>query len=138
MMDRSHEPAVQVQQLQKRFGQTLALDGVSFTVRSGTVLGLLGPNGAGKTTVVRILATLLGPDGGHAWVDGHEVVEDAQAGVQAGKRGGFGLVIGIDREGMAEELRAHGADVVVDDLEEVTMPVEDEAALAARVASYLS
>ncbi len=66
------------------------------------------------------------------------VVEDAQAGVQAGKRGGFGLVIGIDREGMAEGLRAHGADVVVDDLEEVTMPVEDEAALAARVASYLS
>ena len=73
------EPAVQVQQLQKRFGQTLALDGVSFTVRSGTVLGLLGPNGAGKTTVVRILATLLGPDGGHAWVDGHDVVEEAQA-----------------------------------------------------------
>lgn len=65
------------------------------------------------------------------------VVEDAQAGVQAGKAGGFGLVIGIDREGVADELRAHGADVVVDDLEEVTMPVPDEAAIEARVASYV-
>ena len=66
------------------------------------------------------------------------VVEDAQAGVQAGKAGGFALVIGIDREGMAAELRAHGADVVVDDLEEVSLPVPDEAAIEARVASYLS
>ena len=46
------------------------------------------------------------------------VVEDAQAGVQAGHAGGFGLVIGVDRVGQAAELRAHGADVVVDDLSE--------------------
>lgn len=47
------------------------------------------------------------------------VVEDAQAGVAAGRRGGFGLVIGIDRTGQADALRAHGADVVVPDLVEV-------------------
>ena len=50
--------------LVKRFGSTLALDGVDLAARQGTVLGVLGPNGAGKTTAVRILATLLRPDGG--------------------------------------------------------------------------
>jgi beta-phosphoglucomutase-like phosphatase (HAD superfamily) len=47
------------------------------------------------------------------------VVEDALAGVAAGRAGGFGLVIGIDRSGSAEELRAHGADIVVGDLKEM-------------------
>ncbi|HYH93131.1 MAG TPA: ATP-binding cassette domain-containing protein [Candidatus Saccharimonadales bacterium] len=55
-----------------------ALDGVDLTVRDGTVLGLLGPNGAGKTTTVRILATLLKPDSGHATVAGFDVVRQAQ------------------------------------------------------------
>ena len=50
----------------KRFGDTTALDGVDLAVPRGTVLGVLGPNGAGKTTAVRILATLLRPDGGRA------------------------------------------------------------------------
>ncbi|HEY7175279.1 MAG TPA: ATP-binding cassette domain-containing protein, partial [Micromonosporaceae bacterium] len=54
--------AIQAQGLVKRFGKTLAVDGVDLTVQPGTVLGLLGPNGAGKTTVVRMLATLLRPD----------------------------------------------------------------------------
>ena len=49
------------------------------------------------------------------------VVEDALSGVEAGRRGGFGLVIGVDRLGQAEALREHGADVVVDDLAEVTV-----------------
>jgi beta-phosphoglucomutase-like phosphatase (HAD superfamily) len=49
------------------------------------------------------------------------VVEDALAGVEAGRRGGFDLVIGVDRLGQAEALREHGADVVVDDLAEVTL-----------------
>ena len=52
--------------LVKRFGETTALDGVDLGVRTGTVLGLLGPNGRGKTTAVRVLATLLTPDAGHA------------------------------------------------------------------------
>ena len=63
--------------LVKRFGETLALDGIDLAVRTGSVFGLLGPNGAGKTTAVRILATLLRPDGGHAAVCGHDVVSHA-------------------------------------------------------------
>jgi ABC-2 type transport system ATP-binding protein len=63
----------------KRFGKTTALDGVDLNVERGTVYGLLGPNGAGKTTMVRILATLLRPDAGHAWVDGLDVVREADA-----------------------------------------------------------
>jgi oleandomycin transport system ATP-binding protein len=63
--------------LVKRFGDTLALDGIDLAVPTGSVFGLLGPNGAGKTTAVRILATLLRPDGGHATVCGHDVVSHA-------------------------------------------------------------
>ena len=62
----NNEIAVRAEGLVKRFGSTLALDGVDLAVRRGTVLGLLGPNGAGKTTAVRVLATLLAPDGGRA------------------------------------------------------------------------
>ena len=69
--------AVQAEGLTKRFGKTAALDGVDLEVRSGSVVGLLGPNGAGKTTAVRILATLLRPDGGRAEVAGFDVVRQA-------------------------------------------------------------
>jgi oleandomycin transport system ATP-binding protein len=69
--------AVLAEGLAKRFGETKALDGVDLAVPAGSVLGLLGPNGAGKTTAVRILATLLEPDAGHASVCGHDVVREA-------------------------------------------------------------
>src|SRR5919198_6463673 len=71
------EGAVQAEGIVKRFGSTVALDGVDLAVEEGTVLGLLGPNGAGKTTAVRILATLIRPDAGHATVAGFDIVRDA-------------------------------------------------------------
>ena len=71
--------AIVVEGLVKRFGETTALAGVDLTVAEGTVLGLLGPNGAGKTTVVRILTTLLRPDGGRAEVAGVDVLRNPDA-----------------------------------------------------------
>ena len=70
-------PAIETSGLCKRYGNVRALDGVDLRAEKGTVLGLLGPNGAGKTTAVRILTTLLKPDGGSARVDGLDVVKDA-------------------------------------------------------------
>ncbi|WP_432926944.1 ATP-binding cassette domain-containing protein [Microbispora sp. CA-135349] len=64
--------------LRKRFGTTEALRGVDLDVPGGSVCGLLGPNGAGKTTMVRVLTTLLRPDGGSARVAGCDVVRDAE------------------------------------------------------------
>ncbi len=68
---------IEAHDIAKRFGKNQALSGVSFHVDRGTVLGLLGPNGAGKSTAVRILSTLLRPDGGHASVAGFDVVARA-------------------------------------------------------------
>ncbi|MER6942604.1 ATP-binding cassette domain-containing protein [Nonomuraea sp. NPDC000554] len=65
--------AVLAQGLRKTYGKKTALDGFDLEVREGTVCGLLGPNGAGKTTAVRILTTLLRPDGGHASVGGFDL-----------------------------------------------------------------
>src|SRR6202167_4284143 len=65
---------IQAEGLQKRYGDTQALAGVSFDVPAGTILGLLGPNGAGKTTAVRVLTTLAVPDSGTATVAGIDVV----------------------------------------------------------------
>src|SRR5215207_5021597 len=73
------EDAIVVEGLEKSYGSVRALCGVDFSARTGSVLGLLGPNGAGKTTAVRILATLLKPDGGIARVAGFDVVRDAAA-----------------------------------------------------------
>jgi ABC-2 type transport system ATP-binding protein len=70
-------PMIEVQAVTKRFGRVQALAGVSLAAEAGRVLALLGPNGAGKTTLVRILATLLRPDGGRARVAGYDVVAGA-------------------------------------------------------------
>ncbi len=67
-MTRSTEWAVEAHGLVKVFGDNRAVDGVDLNVRAGTVYGVLGPNGAGKTTTISMLATLLRPDGGDAFV----------------------------------------------------------------------
>jgi ABC-2 type transport system ATP-binding protein len=70
-------PAIEAEGLVKRFGSTMALNGLDLCVPQGGILGMLGPNGAGKTTAVRVLATLLRPDSGHARVLGTDVVTQA-------------------------------------------------------------
>jgi oleandomycin transport system ATP-binding protein len=71
------EHVIRAEGLKKRFGETQALAGVDLLARRGTILGVLGPNGAGKTTAVRMLATLIKPDEGHAEVGGFDVVKEA-------------------------------------------------------------
>src|ERR1700742_31193 len=68
---------IEAEGLEKRFGQTQALAGTGFSAEQGTVLALLGPNGAGKTTAVRVLSTLLRPDGGTGRICGYDVVKEA-------------------------------------------------------------
>lgn len=84
------EPILQVQELKKTFRLSakqqkiektkdklkVAVNGVSFTAYKGEIFGLLGPNGAGKTTTLRMLATLIRPDEGDAWVNGVSIVKD--------------------------------------------------------------
>jgi ABC-2 type transport system ATP-binding protein len=76
---RVRDEAIVTEGLRRHFGPIKAVDGVDLAAPAGTVLGLLGPNGAGKTTIVRILTTLLDPDGGSARVAGFDVVRDAEA-----------------------------------------------------------
>ncbi|NIS80846.1 MAG: ATP-binding cassette domain-containing protein [Anaerolineales bacterium] len=73
------EVVVQTQELTKRFGDFTAVDRVSFTVRSGEIVGYLGPNGAGKTTTIRMLLGLLIPSSGSASVLGFDSTHQAEA-----------------------------------------------------------
>src|SRR6476646_9012147 len=76
---RMTDTTIVVEDVRKQFGEVVALDGVSFAVEAGTVLGLLGPNGAGKTTAVRILTTILPLEHGHASVLGIDVAKYPQS-----------------------------------------------------------
>jgi ABC-2 type transport system ATP-binding protein len=72
-------PTIEAVGLRKRFGKTVALDGLDLVAEPGQVLAVLGPNGAGKTTFVRAVATLLRPDGGELRVAGHDVRREPKA-----------------------------------------------------------
>lgn len=80
-MDTTHsntaDNAIVVRNLQKSFKDVKVLHGIDITVRRGSILALLGPNGAGKTTTIRILSTLLPPDGGEVRVNGYDVIRQS-------------------------------------------------------------
>jgi ABC-2 type transport system ATP-binding protein len=78
----TNSPAIEVLNLHKSFGETKAVQGVSFEVEQGEIFSLLGPNGAGKTTTISMLSCLLRPDEGDARVMGHSI-KDEQMGVKA-------------------------------------------------------
>ncbi|MGE3268630.1 MAG: ATP-binding cassette domain-containing protein [Chloroflexota bacterium] len=69
-------PALEAQGLHKRFGSTIAVHDFTLNVPPGAIFGLIGPNGAGKTTSMRMLATLLEPDGGEAWIGGASILSE--------------------------------------------------------------
>ncbi|MCU0723797.1 MAG: ABC transporter ATP-binding protein [Planctomycetes bacterium] len=71
--------AIKTENLCKSFGPTRAVEGLSLEVAEGELFGLVGPDGAGKTTVLRLLAALLPPTAGDAWVAGRHVVREAEA-----------------------------------------------------------
>jgi ABC-2 type transport system ATP-binding protein len=77
---------IEVKNLTKRYGPTVAVDNVSFNAKAGEVLGFLGPNGAGKTTTMRVLTCYLSADEGNATVDGYDVFEHS---VEVRKRIGY-------------------------------------------------
>jgi ABC-2 type transport system ATP-binding protein len=68
-------PAIDVQNIVKKFGDFTAVKGISFAVNQGEVFGLLGPNGAGKSTLIRMLVTLLPPTSGTALINGFDIVK---------------------------------------------------------------
>ncbi len=73
---------ISVSGFSKNYGQTLAVEDLSFQVADGSILGMLGPNGAGKTTTLRALAGILRPTGGRLSIGAHDIVEDSIAAKQ--------------------------------------------------------
>jgi ABC-2 type transport system ATP-binding protein len=78
VLPESEKPAVEIENLTKRFGDFVAVDRVSINVRRGEIFGFLGPNGAGKSTTIRILCGLLAPTSGRAVVGGYDVAKNPE------------------------------------------------------------
>lgn len=80
------DPVLRVTNLKKiyrsRRGETVAVDGISFTVHKNEVVGLLGPNGAGKTTIIKSICTILRPTSGEIWVDGADAIRNPRAALE--------------------------------------------------------
>jgi ABC-2 type transport system ATP-binding protein len=76
---RKETALIQVENVTKRFGQRLAVDGLSFTVNKGEILGFLGPNGAGKSTTMNIITGYLSATDGTVKLDGHDILEEPEA-----------------------------------------------------------
>src|SRR5690348_3510931 len=70
------DPALEILELEKFYGDTRAVKGLDFSVAPGEILGLVGPNGAGKTTTLRCLVGILRPTTGQVSIDGHDLVTD--------------------------------------------------------------
>ncbi len=70
---------IRAEHLTKRFDDLVAIDDLSLSIEEGEIFGLVGPDGAGKTTTMRLLTSIMDPDGGEAWVAGHHVVREAEA-----------------------------------------------------------
>ncbi|WP_329742286.1 ATP-binding cassette domain-containing protein [Dyella sp. A6] len=107
---------IEVTHLRKAFGTVKAVDDVSFTARDGEITGLLGPNGAGKTTTLRMLYTLMQPDGGQVRVDGIDAAVDPlevrrRLGVLPDARGLYKRLTA--RENIAYFARLHGMDTAL-------------------------
>lgn len=71
-------PLIEIKGLVKRYGERMAVQGISLSVQEGEIFGFLGPNGAGKTTTLSVLATLLSPDEGQVTIAGHDLTQDAR------------------------------------------------------------
>lgn len=69
---------IDTKELKKEFGKTRAVDGIDLSIEEGTIFGLVGPDGAGKTTTIRMLASIMIPTSGEAWIDGKHIVKDAE------------------------------------------------------------
>ena len=70
---------ITVRGLTRRFGDTVAVDGLTLEVEEGEIFGLVGPDGAGKTTTMRLLAGILDPTAGDGWVCGRHILREAEA-----------------------------------------------------------
>jgi len=74
IMNNANQNAVEVENLEKKFGNFIAVDRVSFRIKQGEIFGFLGPNGAGKSTTIRMLCGIIAPTSGRGRVSGYDII----------------------------------------------------------------